>query len=52
MYAVGYLFFIFILIFINEEIKKYQGNKFKHHHEAENRFRGAFRILLNEDSGS
>ena len=33
-YSIGYLFFIFILIFINEEIKKYEGSKFKHHHEA------------------
>lgn len=51
-YAIGYLFFIFILIFINEEIKKYQGNKFMHHHEAENRLQGAFRLLINEDSTS
>jgi hypothetical protein len=32
VYSIGYLLFLFILIFINEEIKKYQGNKFKHHH--------------------
>ncbi len=32
VYSIGYLLFLFILVFINEEIKKYQGNKFKHHH--------------------
>lgn len=52
VYALGYLFFIFILIFINEEIKKYQGNKFKHYHEAENSMQGAFRLLINEDTNS
>lgn len=31
VYSIGYLLFLFILVFINEEIKKYQGNKFKHH---------------------
>lgn len=46
-YALGYLFFIFILIFIGEEIKKYQGNKFRMYYEVENRIVGAFRILIN-----
>lgn len=52
VFAIGYLYFIFVLIFINEEIKKYQGNKFKYVHEAENTRQGALRILMNSDKNS
>lgn len=52
VFATGYLYFIFIMIFINEEIKKYQGNKFKFAAEAENRLQGALRVLVNVDSNS
>ena len=30
-FVVGYLFFLFILVFLNEEINKYKGTKFRFH---------------------
>jgi hypothetical protein len=41
-----------VLIFINEEIKKYQGVKYRHECEAENLEASALRILINEDETS
>jgi hypothetical protein len=51
-FVVGYLFFIFILIFVNEEINKYRGTKFRFHEEVESRAQGALRLLINEDPKS
>jgi hypothetical protein len=35
-FAIGFLFFLFVLVLIDEEIKKYQGLNRKTHLEAEN----------------
>ena len=48
----GYLYFLFVVVFINQEITKYRGNKFKDYPEVENVEQAFLRILMNESENS
>jgi len=46
-YQLGYLYFLFTVIFINQQITKYQGQKFKDYSQVENLEQAFLRILVN-----
>lgn len=46
-FAIGFLFFLFVLVLIDEEIKKYQGVKQIHQSQVESFETASIRILVN-----
>jgi hypothetical protein len=51
-YCLGYLYFIFVVIFLHQEVIRYRGNKFRECEEVENLEKAFLRVLVNEEERS
>lgn len=51
-YALRYLYFLFVVIFLQQEVIRYRGNKFRDCEEVENLEKAFLRVLINEDERS